>query len=378
MIKVLELGITGTIGGIETYLYSQCQHLDGEKIHCDYINDKNYPQLAFEDEFKALGAGIVDITSNFSRHPFKFLKEFRSMLERNQYDVVIANATLYSLKQAWELSETKKAGIPVRIFHAHTSGGKKNLKTFLGWLFEHFKCAYGWGGVITHRWACSQMAGEYFFKRKPFEVITNGIDVKRYAFDEEIRTRMRNELHVPDGRIVLGNVGRINYPKNQSFLIPVLKSCLDMGLDAELWLVGAMHPGDEEPKKVQQAIAQKSIQNRVRLLGQRTDVPDLLMAMDVFLLPSLFEGFPVVGVEAEASGISCIFSDGITHIVKILPNSIFVSLDDAPGKWAEKIVLLISESFGRTQAWKAVEDAGFGIASNAKRVEKLLFNYVGN
>jgi len=378
MIKVLELGITGTTGGIETYLFSQYQHMDRQTVHCDYINDKQYQKLAFEEEFKRMGAGIVVMQTNFSRHPFRFMNEFSAMLIGNQYDVVIANATLYSLKQACELSLAKKAGIPVRVFHSHTAGGKKNLKTFFGWLFEHFKCAYGKGQVITHRWACSEAAGTYFFGKQPFEVINNGIDVKRFSFDETKRKRSREQMQVPENRIVLGNVGRINYPKNQSFLIPVLKACLEQGMNAELWLVGAMHPEDEEPKKVKEAIIQDNVQDRVRLLGQRTDVPDLLMAMDVFLLPSLFEGFGTVCIEAESTGIPCVFSDTIPHSVGIVKKNVFESLKDSPNQWAETIAGLLATPLERKDDWKTVEDAGFGIASNAKRVEKLLFNYVGN
>jgi glycosyltransferase involved in cell wall biosynthesis len=369
MIKVLELGMTDTIGGIETYLYSQYQYFDRTQIHCDFINDKKYASLAYEQEFVQLGAGIVRMNANFSHNPLKFLQEFKTLLKEKKYDAIIANATLYSLKQGCEMLVAKQVGIPVRVFHSHIANGKKNGKTLVGWLVENPFCAGNCGKILTNRWACSNIAGKYFFHNKPFQLIHNSIDIQKFSFSSEVRDRVRGGLGLSPSRIVLGNVGRLHYPKNQRFLISVLQECLSKGLDVELWFIGAYQQKWKEYQEVKKNIQRLGVQDRVRFWGQRQDVQDLLMGMDVFLLPSLFEGFPIVGLEAQCAGLPCIFNSSITDEIKICDTVHFLPVSNGSLRWAEEVVRLLHASSQRKNESQVLFQNGYTNQQNVKSVQ---------
>jgi glycosyltransferase involved in cell wall biosynthesis len=372
MIKVLELGMTDTIGGIETYLYSQYQYFDRTQIHCDFINDKKYASLAYEQEFVQLGAGIVRMNANFSHNPLKFLQEFKTLLKEKKYDAIIANATLYSLKQGCEMLVAKQVGIPVRVFHSHIANGKKNGKTLVGWLVENPFCAGNCGKILTNRWACSNIAGKYFFHNKPFQLIHNSIDIQKFSFSSEVRDRVRGGLGLSPSRIVLGNVGRLHYPKNQRFLISVLQECLSKGLDVELWFIGAYQQKWKEYQEVKKNIQRLGVQDRVRFWGQRQDVQDLLMGMDVFLLPSLFEGFPIVGLEAQCAGLPCIFHSAITSEIQIAPHVRFLPVDGSAESWVKQISEFANFPVVREDGTMYVRQAGYTLEENTYSLQNLL------
>jgi glycosyltransferase EpsF len=370
-IKILELGMTATVGGVETYLLNQLRCFDASKIHCDYINDKNYDKLAYEDDFIALGAGIVRIQSNFSKNYLAFCKEFKKMLLANNYDVIIANAAVYSWKQAVELKIAKKVGVPVRILHSHASGQKLSMKAHVGRLFERPFCEKK-GSILTQRWACSKDAGRFFFNKQPFEVINNGIDTDAYTFNEAIRDKVRKEMHVASDTLVLGNVGRITYAKNQSFLIPVVATLHEQGIPLQLWLVGPVQQGDdEEIKKVKQAIEEHHAEDYVKLLGMRRDVQNLMMAMDVFLLPSQYEGLGIVAIEAQCSGLPCVLSNRVPLKAKLAENVEFVPINQSVRLWVDAIKQR-NASESRNNGAEIVRTNGFSIQEETKRVEQLL------
>ncbi len=182
--------------------------------------------------------------------------------------------------------------------------------------------------------ACSTEAGIYLFgKKRKFEFIPNAIDLEKFEYNEQTRKEIRKELDL-EGKLVIGNVGRFNLQKNHSFLLDIFNEIVKKNKDSILLLIGT----GELEENIKQKIKELKLEKRVKLLGVRKDVNKLYQAMDIFLMPSLFEGLPLTGVEAQASKLKCYFADTITKEVIISNNVKFLSLKLTPEQWADKIV----------------------------------------
>jgi len=197
-------------------------------------------------------------------------------------------------------------------------------------------------------------------------VFNNAIDCRDYAFSEAIRQKYRKNLCL-EGSFVLGHVGRFNEQKNHKYLIKIFALYSQIIPDAKLLLVG------EGPLKdsIKELVAELKLTDKVIFLGQRDDVNNILMAMDVFLLPSLYEGLPVVGIEAQASGLPCIMSETITKEVAIA-DVYFESIDAEPKAWVSKLLDINPNDIAkRTNAYKIVGSKGYDIDKEAEKLYKL-------
>ena len=228
---------------------------------------------------------------------------FYRLCRKENYDAVHINA--YKGTTLKMLAAAYMAGVPVRIAHSHNSdlrpGLLKPLKMIL-----HKAAAFCFIGFATKRLACSAPAAEFMFGNNEYEFIPNGIDIKAFAFDEDIRFVTRKRLGVQKDTILIGCIGRLCAQKNQAFLLEVLSR---LGADKKLIIAGE---GEDRAFLRRKAVRLK-VRDRVLFVGNRTDIRNLMCAMDIFVLPSLFEGLPVTAVEAQAAGLPCIFSDSITQ-----------------------------------------------------------------
>ena len=189
--------------------------------------------------------------------------------------------------------------------------------------------------TVNQRMSCAQCASEYLFgkrKRKQTVVIHNKIDTEKYLFDQDVRARKRRELGIED-QFVICHVGRLTHQKNPKGVIDILAETVKKDKDVILLSVGT---GDMK-EEVRQYAKAKHVTERIRFLGVRQDVNEIMQASDVFILPSFYEGLPIVGIEAQASGLPCLFSDCVTRETDITGNCQFLSLDDK-ARWADEII----------------------------------------
>ena len=189
--------------------------------------------------------------------------------------------------------------VPVRIAHSHSANQDKNLKYPIKLWYKRAIPKYA-----TCLFACGKDAGDWMFGGVPYQIINNAIDAAAYAYDTAKRADVRQALGLGD-ELVVGHVGRFNQPKNHPFLLEIFAALLKKEPDSVLLLVG----GGEDMPKMQAKAKTLGIAEHVRFLGVRSDVAELMQAMDVFVFPSLYEGLPVTMVEAQAASLPCIISD---------------------------------------------------------------------
>lgn len=199
-------------------------------------------------------------------------------------------------------------------------------------------------------------------------VLNNAIDTKAYKYNSEIRNETRKSLHL-NNKFVIGHIGRFSDPKNHSFLIKVFAEVSKIKENSTLLLVG------EGPLlgRVQKLVIKYSLEDKILFLGLRTDISDLLQAMDVFVLPSLYEGLPVIAVEAQAAGLPCVVSDNVTNEIELTNILTFESLNTTPSVWAKKVISFAT-NIERRDVSREVIDAGYEIENEAKKLEELYIN----
>ena len=314
-------------GGVESVIMNYYRHLDHSKVQFDFICDDDSTRIPY-DEIKKLG-GRVFLVPKYQNLP-KYLKALEKLFKENQYRIVHSNINTLSV---FPLYAAKKAGVPIRISHSHSTSNPKEWKrNLIKNILRPFSKRYA-----TDYFACSELAGRYLFGNKAFDqgkvkIIHNAIDVDKFKFDEVARKKLRKEFGIKDSTIVIGHVGRFVQQKNHTFLVDVFKEYHKKNPDSKLLLVGSGPLEDEIKKKVERL----GLKDSVLFLGQRDDINKLYSVMDVFCLPSLYEGLPVVGVEAQAAGLPTIFSNRISKEVIVSSYAKIVSIQDT-GLYIEKI-----------------------------------------
>ena len=260
----------------------------------------------------------------------------------------------------YALLSAKMAGLPVRIAHAHNTQIIRDYK----WPLKVF-CKFFIPYTATAYFGCGRDAGIYYYGKKRWEArgytMHNAIDPQAFAFSEETRKATRAALGIEDA-FVVGHIGRFNLQKNHTRLIDIFAALCAQRKNAVLLLVGE----GELEQQTREKVRALGLEQKVRFLGVRSDVNELCMAMDVFVMPSLFEGLPVVGVEAQATGVPCVFSEEVTDEVVVLPNSTRVPLAAQDRIWVQNIITRVAADRGA--AIKRVQDAGYDIVEETRKI----------
>ena len=320
MIRVLHVfGGLGT-GGTESLIMNWYRNIDRSKIQFDFL--VRSPDDNYLEEITALG-GRVFYTASFPRHLLRNFLETRKILQRKEWDVihVHSNAAMYMLP----LRLAKKLGYQHRIMHSH-SVHSKNPVFSLVHRYNRKKI----NKYTTHQLACSNAAGEWMYPDSAFCVVNNAVQVDKFLFDQKVRNEIRTAMGI-DNSLVLGHVGRFSKPKNHSFLLDIFYEVKQLQPDSVLMLVG-----DGE---LQEAVKEKAkalgLTESVLFMGRRSDIGQLMSAMDIFLLPSLYEGLPVVCVESSANAlISIISEEAYAQELDCFPNVKSVTLKKSASEWA--------------------------------------------
>lgn len=334
-VRVLQIGMTKNIGGLETYLMQQFDHLDKTKVTYDFVNITSEDEIVFKDKILQAGSHIYGVRSRHS-NPIRHYWQWITLLHHiaKNYKGIVLNSN--SITYVFPIFIARFFGIPVRIMHSHNSGFEQRIGFAKKVIMKMNRFLLKWGA--TDYFACSQLAGKWMFGEKtPFTVIPNAIDCSKFCFDSEIRNEMRKSLHIED-RFVVGHVGRFTYQKNHDFFIDIFNEIHKINPKAVLLLIGDAVGDMSYYETAKQKVQQYGLTGCVQFLGMRNDVPLLMQAMDCFVLPSRFEGLPVVGIEAQAAGLPCFFSDTITREVGITNLASFISLEDSSVDWAERIL----------------------------------------
>ena len=367
-LRVLQVGMTRNLGGIETYLIEQFRHLDKSTIDYDFVNITGEYSICYEDEILASGSKIFKVVSRHKNPLLHYWQWFNILLQnKGVYDVIVLNTN--SLEYVFPLVLGKIFDIPVRVIHSHNSGFENKQGLARRLLVGMNKKLLAWSANL--RFACSQFAGQWMFKDNPYHVIYNAIDIHKYDADLIVREETRNALGLHT-ELTLLHVGRFSYQKNHSFLLDIFKEVHRIQPDSVLLLVGDTTEESEFLTEVKRKIKAFGLENVVRLLGRRDDVNKIMQAADVLVMPSFFEGLTVVGIEAQASDLPLLLSDTVTKELGLLPSTQFISLEAGPTVWGEAIVN--SKQHNRQSRYEELKAAGYDIGNETERVEKLLID----
>lgn len=364
-VHVLQIGMTRNIGGLETYLMQQFEHIDKNLIRYDFVNITGEYDIAFADKIKQEGSSIYNICSRH-KNPILHYWQWVKLLKKykGEYKAIVLNTN--SLEYVFPIFIAKFFNIPMRVIHSHNAGFGKKIGIVRKMLiaFNKFLLSFG----ATHYFACSQKAGEWMFgKKKKFIIVHNAIDVEKYKYDLQIRQKKRKELGIED-KFVVGHIGRFVYQKNHEFLIDIFSKLHEILPETELLLIGDAVENKTYLNETKRKVKDLGLEKNVKFLGMRNDVSELMQAMDCFILPSRFEGLPLVGIEAQAAGLPCYFSDKITEEVKVTDLVSFIFLDESPKIWAKEVVK--SRRFERKDTSKEVIEAGYDINTEIKKMEE--------
>ncbi len=350
-------------GGISSMILAVCENLDREAVNFDYLVYRD--QEEFEDRrVQALGgrklvASNTDAANKFEKFIYKFFRTYR-VLRQERAEIFHINAsTPYDCLVGLA---ARLAGVRTVILHAHNSRPEKSGKGHL--VFQNI-CRMFQPLCGDRYFACSNLANEFMYgsrRRKKAVLVKNGIDTRRFQFDETVRREMRERYGLQDA-LVIGHIGRLCPQKNHSFLIQIFAELRKLRKDARLVLIGQ----GELERELMDQVERLELQDRILYIPVTSQPEQFYCMMDLFLLPSLYEGLPVVGVEAQASGLPCIFSDSITRELSITDRAHYLSLEQSPVEWAEQAVILAGETETDRSVYAIqVRENGFEIRDTAK------------
>lgn len=357
-------------GGVEAVIMNYYRNIDRSKVQFDFICDEDSTNIPY-NEIKKLGGRVI-ICPPYQKI-FEYERFLIDLFKKNNYKIVHSNINALSV---FPLRAAKKAEVPIRIAHSHSTTNKKEWKkNLMKQALRPFSKKYA-----TDYFACSELAGRWLFGDKTFEqgkvtIINNAIDLGKFKYDEKVRKEKRKELNINDDTLVVGHIGRFVAQKNHTFLIDIFNELHKKEKNSILLLIGQGPLMDE----IKQKVDSLGISDSVKFLGQRDDVNDLYQVFDMFLLPSLYEGLPVVGVEAQATGNLCIFSSSMTQETKILDTTIFVSLDRNAEEWLS-IILDSYRKFKKYDTTVEITKNNFNIKKETNKLENQyneLFEKIG-
>lgn len=319
--RVLQIVPNMNMGGLETFIINVYRNINKEKIQFDFL--EHYKEESFYDnEIKKLGGKIYHFSlrndNNIIKYIYNLNKFFR---EHKEYEVI--HCHMESIGAIIFLI-AKLNGIKVRIGHAHTNSTSNNIKGIIKRITSFF-----FKYTSTLNLACSIEAGKYLFSNKKFTVIPNGIDFDKFKFNNDLRDKLRKKYNI-ENKFVIGHVGRMDMAKNQLFLIDVFYEFQKNNTNSVLVLVG----NGELKEKIEFKIKSLNIENKVLLLGVKSNINEIYSMFDLFAFPSLFEGLGIVLIEAQINSLPIIASDNVPKITKISNSIKYLSLDK--NKWVHE------------------------------------------
>ncbi len=392
-IRVLHVFGRVGLGGAESRIMDLYRNIDRDKIQFDFLvhySAKKTGKMAptsdellavrepdyYDEAIRELGGNIYVLPRFEGKNFFAYKKAISNFFSENRGKWQVVHGHMTSTAALYLPVARKKGGAAVTIAHSRNAGTEPGLK---GIATKILRIPLKRLGTADHYFTCSEKAGRAVFGDKLFDqgfvrTIPNAIDVKKFAYDADIRNKIRAELGVSEDEIVIGHVGRFDYQKNHEYLIrifdQVLKLAKEKMPDRKLLLIMLGQGSLMDTVKAQ--VNELGIQDRVRFLGLKGNSSDYYRAMDYFLFPSFFEGLPGTVVEAQAAGLKCLISDTITTEVDITELVSRMDIRRDPSEWAEKILEDLGHLPDRQAETPRFEqelaDAGFDAQTQARAI----------
>ena len=357
-------------GGAETMIMNYYRSIDRRKIQFDFlVNSTEFGE--YDDEIRHLGGCIYYIPKFTGKNYLSYNKACKEFFEKhNEISIVhghIGSSASIYLKQA------KKAG-KICIAHSHNTLTYTNYRDYFYRLIS-----YPTRYIADYFFGCSTEAGISRFgtsvvSSKKYSNVKNAIDCHIFRYDEFRRIATRNELKIPENAIVLGTIGRITEQKNPEKIFDIFKCAVELDERVVCIWVGK---GDLQDK-IEEKIIQNGLSSKIRLLGVRNDVPDLLSCIDCIVFPSFYEGLPVSIIEAQATGVYCLLSDTISKEVEVTKKIEWKSIKENSKEWAKTAFDLAQNNIlVRHSAQNEIANAGYEIVSSSKWLMDFYLNAKG-
>lgn len=355
-------------GGQESFIMNMYRNIDRNRVQMDFLTPFTCDNEGLKQEIESLGGHVYHYDNRFGENNNKvFHTCVNDFLSKHHYNTVhFHSGSTYALMEGSKIAAKKQ--VKNIIVHSHC-GGFDNLKyRIIKTISIPYLLRYP-----TEYFACSHLAAAWKFppqiiRRGQYKVIKNAIDTDRFRYDVGVRQNYRKKLNV-ESDLVVGHIGRFAVQKNHRFLISVFSEIVKLHSCAKLVLVG----DGELRGEIEQQIRSLGLEDKVMLLGLRKDIPAILNAMDIFVLPSFFEGLPVVGVEAQATGLPVVLSDQIAHELPVDVLSHYIDLEKGPEFWA-RMILENGLNADRRNMTDEMIRQGYEIKAAAKQLESYYIN----
>ena len=313
------------VGGMESYIMNMYRRIDRTKVQFDFLVH-HARRGVFEDEIEALGGQVYHTTLMDDFNLLKYLRDLNRLYSRHpEYRIVHGHLNSSAF---FYLGAARRHGIRHRILHCHCPGKINTLKGQVKHLVSRLAPVHA-----TLRLACSTQAGRYLYKDRPFELIANGVDAARFRFTPDVRREQRRSLGFQD-QFVIGHVGRFYYEKNHEYLLNIFKAVRSRIPQAVLMLLGDGKLMNDIRRKAHEM----ALDDAVFFMGLIRDTAPYYQAMDVFCMPSLYEGLPLTGLEAQFASLPCVFSDTVSQEVSFSPETQFLPIGpEHTGRWADAL-----------------------------------------
>lgn len=376
-IRILQVFTIMNRGGAESMIMNYYRAIDRTKVQFDFLVHRKEP-AAFDDEIIQLGGRIFKFEAINPLFPQPYYKQLRMFFKtHNQYTIVHSHLNTFS---SFPLKIAKEFNIPCRIAHAHIAidsvswsslfRSKEQFKeTFKKLIKLQLKKRVK--THASHLFSCGNKAGQWLFGETPFKTMNNAIPSDIFKYNPLVEDQYKKKFKLEDA-LVLGHIGRFVSQKNHGFLLKIFVALLKKQPQAVLVLIG------DGPLKndIEQEAKTLGVYANIRFLGVRTDIPQLCQMMDVFVFPSFYEGLPVTLIEAQASGMSVLASNTITNEVKITNALQFMSIENPPESWAEKIMEMLNKRPIKRNTKEVIMESGYDIISNTETLKTFYLNNI--
>lgn len=356
-IRILTVTTSGLARkeGISTVILDYYSRFDKNKFELDIIASGNYG-YELVTAFQNIGVNIQCLPSRKNSFP-EYVKAFIKLIKKRKYDALYIHGS--SAIMATELVLARISGCTIRVVHSHnTTCEHKRADKILRPIFYR---------SYTQALACGEDAGKWLYGGRKFEVIKNGRDVDTYKYDPESRKKIRKTLGLEEDVLAIGHVGNFTEQKNQKFLVEIMDVLRSQNVKARLYLIG----DGRTREGVEKLVKDKNLEDVICFTGSIQNVPEMLQAMDVMALPSLYEGLPLVAIEWQIAALPCLLSDCITRECAYTKQVRFLSLDAGAQKWADEIIKF--KDYNRQSVAKEcialTKENGYALEQNAEKLQ---------
>ena len=367
MIKVLHLFTTLDNGGVESFLYNYYSNMNHNEITFDFVVPGNKKGF-LENKIEKMNSKIYHVDL-FSEHPILQIRQLSNIIKNENYDVIHC----HGYKSFIGIILGKIFKIPTRIIHSHMAFVKESfasiiIRKVITFIIKRCSTDFFACGIDAAKW----LFGNYYYQLGKVKIINNAVDLEKFRYNINNRNNFREEMCCND-EILIGNVARLSKQKNQIYSLKIIKKLLDENINARLILIG--NGEDEELLKYE--AKRMGVEKKTIFLGIRSDINKLLSGLDIFILPSLYEGLPVVLAEVQASGLNCLVSNTVTEEIKVTDNIYYLSLDEDCSNWVNTIKKISKKTnYDRLTNYKKMKGGKYDIKYQADELYKFYYERV--